>query len=114
MFGAADLVAVPSRFEPCGLVQMYAQRYGALPVAHATGGLKDTIVDCDAKLETGTGFLFEEPTADALLGATERAIAVGVEYGYGLRFGRPDLLVRAPVVFDHAGVRTSDATRDAR
>ena len=38
---------------------MYAQRYGALPVAHATGGLVDTIVDCDAKLETGTGFLFE-------------------------------------------------------
>ena len=75
MFAAADAVLVPSRYEPCGLVQMYAQRYGALPVAHATGGLVDTIVDCDAKLETGTGFLFTEPTAAALLGATERAIA---------------------------------------
>jgi starch synthase len=75
MFGAADIVLVPSRFEPCGLVQMYAQRYGAAPVARATGGLVDTIVDCDAKLETGTGFLFEESTAEALLGATERAIA---------------------------------------
>jgi starch synthase len=75
IFAGADLVVVPSRFEPCGLVQMYAQRYGALPVAHATGGLVDTIVDCDAKLETGTGFLFDEPTVDALLGATERAIA---------------------------------------
>ena len=47
----------------------------ALPVAHATGGLVDTIVDCDAKLETGTGFLFEDETAEALLGAVERAIA---------------------------------------
>jgi starch synthase len=75
LFGGADFVLVPSRFEPCGLVQMYAQRYGALPVAHATGGLKDTIVDCDARLETGTGFLFDELSVDGLLGATERAIA---------------------------------------
>jgi starch synthase len=56
-------------------VQLYAQRYVTLPVARATGGLVDTVVDCDAKLETGTGFLFEEPTVEALLGATERAIA---------------------------------------
>ena len=62
MFAGADIVLVPSRFEPCGLVQMYAQRYGALPVARATGGLVDTIVDCDAKLETGTGFSFDEAT----------------------------------------------------
>jgi starch synthase len=75
IFAAADVVLVPSRFEPCGLVQLYAQRYGALPVARATGGLVDTIVDCDAKLETGTGFLFDEPTADALYAATQRAIA---------------------------------------
>jgi starch synthase len=74
-FAAADLVLVPSRFEPCGLVQLYAHRYGALPVARATGGLVDTVVDCDAKLETGTGFLFQEDTVDALLGATERGIA---------------------------------------
>jgi starch synthase len=75
IFAGADLVLVPSRYEPCGLVQMYAQRYGALPVAHATGGLCDTIVDCDAKLETGTGFLFDEPTVDALVGGAERAMA---------------------------------------
>jgi starch synthase len=78
MFAAADVVAVPSRYEPCGLVQMYAQRYGALPVARATGGLVDTIVDCDAKLETGTGFLFDEDSAEALLGAVERALAARV------------------------------------
>lgn len=75
IFAAADVMLVPSRFEPCGLVQMYAQRYGALPVARATGGLVDTIVDCDAKLETGTGFLFDEPTVDALYGAVQRALS---------------------------------------
>jgi starch synthase len=75
IFAAADIVLVPSRFEPCGLVQLYAQRYGALPVAHATGGLVDTIVDCDAKLETGTGFLFDDLTADALYSATSRALS---------------------------------------
>jgi starch synthase len=76
LFAAADIVLVPSRFEPCGLVQLYAQRYGALPVARATGGLCDTIVDCDAEVETGTGFLFREPDATSLLGATQRALAV--------------------------------------
>jgi starch synthase len=75
LFAGADIVLVPSRFEPCGLVQLYAQRYGALPVAHATGGLCDTIVDCDAALETGTGFLFQSPDTTELVGATERAIA---------------------------------------
>jgi len=74
-FAAADIVLVPSRYEPCGLVQMYAQRYGALPVARATGGLIDTVVDCDAKLETGTGFLFAEATVDDLLAGAQRAIA---------------------------------------
>ncbi len=75
IFAGADIALVPSRFEPCGLVQLYAQRYGAPPVAHATGGLIDTIVDCDSKLETGTGFLFEAPTADLLYAATQRAIS---------------------------------------
>ncbi len=78
IFAGADIVLVPSRFEPCGLVQLYAQRYGALPVARATGGLVDTIVDCDAKLETGTGFLFDDATVDGLVGATERAVAARV------------------------------------
>jgi starch synthase len=75
LFAAADVVLVPSRYEPCGLVQMYAQRYGALPVAHRTGGLGDTIVDCDAALETGTGFLFDKPAAPSLLGGVQRALA---------------------------------------
>jgi len=83
IFAGADIALVPSRFEPCGLVQLYAQRYGALPVARATGGLVDTVVDCDAKLETGTGFLFEEPTPDALFGAVQRAISAFVTPRWG-------------------------------
>lgn len=75
VFAAADIALVPSRFEPCGLVQLYAQRYGAPPVARRTGGLVDTVVDCDAELETGTGFLFDEPTAEDLYSAISRAIA---------------------------------------
>ena len=74
----ADAFLMPSRFEPCGLNQMYSQRYGTPPIAHATGGLCDSIVDCTpATLADGTaaGFLFREPTADALLAAIGRAIA---------------------------------------
>lgn len=74
LLAASDIVVVPSRHEPCGLVQQYAQRYGAPPVVHATGGLIDTVVDCDSHLETGTGFVFDEDTADALVGAVERAV----------------------------------------
>ncbi|MFT3771991.1 MAG: glycogen synthase GlgA [Minicystis sp.] len=75
LFAAADVVLVPSRYEPCGLVQLYAQRYGAVPVACRTGGLSDTIVDCDAALETGSGFLFDKPTSAALLAGVQRALA---------------------------------------
>jgi starch synthase len=75
LMAAADLVLVPSRYEPCGLVQLYALRYGAAPVAARTGGLIDTIVDLDAELETGTGFLFDKPTATALVGGVQRALS---------------------------------------
>jgi len=82
IYAGSDFLLVPSRFEPCGLVQLYAQRYGTLPVAHATGGLTDTIVDCDVSLETGTGFLFETPTAASLVGAVQRARAAFQQPGW--------------------------------
>jgi starch synthase len=75
VFAAADIVLVASRHEPCGITQLVAERYGAVPVAHATGGILDTIVDCDAALETGTGFLFDELSQAGLIGALERALA---------------------------------------
>ncbi len=71
----ADIVLVPSRFEPCGVTQLWGQRYGTVPVAHATGGLVDTIVDCDASLTTGTGFLFDEASPTSLLSGVQRALA---------------------------------------
>lgn len=57
-FAGADSYVMPSRFEPCGLGQMYAMRYGAPPVAHLTGGLADTVVDLDEVPDRATGFAF--------------------------------------------------------
>ena len=61
MYAGGDMLLMPSRYEPCGLTQMIAMRYGCIPVARATGGLKDSIIDNEKSLER-TGFLFE--TAD--------------------------------------------------
>jgi starch synthase len=69
----ADLFVMPSRFEPCGLNQMYSQRYGTPPVVRATGGLADTVQD------GATGFLFERAESEALLEALGRALAVYAE-----------------------------------
>jgi starch synthase len=68
MFAGSDFLLMPSRFEPCGLSQMYAQRFGSLPIAHQTGGLADTIKD------GVTGFLFREPSLSAMLSAIYRAV----------------------------------------
>jgi len=73
----ADIFVMPSRYEPCGLNQMYSLRYGTPPAVRATGGLADTVVDCNAAtLAAGTanGFVFTEPTPQALLAALERAV----------------------------------------
>jgi starch synthase len=72
----SDAILVPSRFEPCGLTQLYALRYGALPVVRRTGGLADTVVDANAVTladGTATGFSFDEETPEALLAAVQRA-----------------------------------------
>jgi starch synthase len=73
----ADLFVMPSRFEPCGLNQMYSMRYGTPPVVRATGGLADTVIDYSEQTladGTATGFTFMEPTAPALLATIERAL----------------------------------------
>jgi starch synthase len=74
----ADAFVMPSRFEPCGLNQMYSQRYGTPPIVHATGGLVDSVVDCTPRSladGTATGFKFFAPNADALMDAIERCAA---------------------------------------
>jgi starch synthase len=70
----ADIFLMPSRFEPCGLNQMYSLRYGTPPVVRATGGLADTVTDA-ADAERGNGFVFDQARPAALLGAIERAVA---------------------------------------
>ena len=68
----ADLFLMPSHFEPCGLNQMYSQRYGTVPVVRATGGLEDTVTQWDG--HQGTGFKFREATGEAMLVALEEAL----------------------------------------
>ena len=73
----ADMFVMPSRFEPCGLNQLYSQRYGTPPIVHATGGLADSVVDCnEATLKNGTasGFVFNGMTAENLFTAIQRAV----------------------------------------
>ena len=71
----SDMFLMPSRFEPCGLNQMYSLRYGTVPIVRATGGLDDTVQDYDPSSGQGTGFKFRDYTPPALLGAVERAVA---------------------------------------
>jgi starch synthase len=72
IIGGSDFILVPSRFEPCGLTQMYGLRYGTLPIVRRVGGLADTVTD-ESEGE-GTGFLFDAPDAAALAATVRRAI----------------------------------------
>lgn len=74
VFAGADLFAMPSRFEPCGLAQMQAMAYGTLPVVTDVGGLHDTVIDADAVPERGTGIAAHTPSAAAVTDALWRAV----------------------------------------
>jgi len=71
---AADIFLMPSKFEPCGLNQMYSLKYGTVPIVRKVGGLADTVTDYDPQTGEGTGFVFEDYTADALLATVKRAV----------------------------------------
>src|SRR6266852_5041803 len=72
----SDIFLMPSRFEPCGLTQMYALKYGTVPVVRATGGLKDTVSEFDPVEGTGNGFVFEDYEPQAPVAALKRALGV--------------------------------------
>jgi starch synthase len=74
--GGADMFLMPSRFEPCGLNQMYSLRYGTVPVVRAVGGLADTVRDYSPGDPASNGFVFHEYRPDALLDALQRALAL--------------------------------------
>jgi len=74
IYAGADLFLMPSRYEPCGLGQLIALRYGAVPLVRYTGGLADTVTDLEEAPQRGTGFSFREARGDDLLAAIDRAL----------------------------------------
>lgn len=79
IFAASDVTLVPSRFEPCGLTQMYGFKYGSLPLAHRVGGLADTVVDCtleDMAAKQANGFIFDDFSQNGFERAMRRAFAL--------------------------------------
>lgn len=79
IFAATDVTLVPSRFEPCGLTQMYGLKYGSLPLVHRVGGLADTVVDCtleDLAEQKANGFVFDDFSLEAFSGALRRAFTL--------------------------------------
>lgn len=76
IYTGADLFLMPSKFEPCGLAQMIAMRYGTLPIVNAVGGLRDTVIPFDPETGTGTGITFQSYNSGDMMGAIRRAIAL--------------------------------------
>ncbi len=76
IYAGADMLVIPSYYEPCGLGQIIALRYGTVPVVRATGGLADTVQNFETASQKGNGFIFEDYTSDALHGALLRAVKI--------------------------------------
>ncbi len=76
VMAGSDLLLMPSHYEPCGLTQLYGLRYGTIPIVRATGGLRDTIEEFDAKSRRGNGFVFDSYQAADLLQTVDRALSL--------------------------------------
>ncbi len=121
MQAGSDAILIPSRYEPCGLTQLYGQRYGTIPIAARTGGLADTIVDAnEAALGSGsaTGILFPSSSGESLKSAISRAVrlysepgtwqairrqGMRSEFGWGRSSARYAALYRSLIDRSHAG-----------
>ena len=104
--GGADVFVMPSRYEPCGLSQLYSLRYGTVPVVRKTGGLADTVLPLTAwarQVGQATGFQVEEDTADALLAVLYRAVAVYQDQSMW------DQLIEAGMTTDVSWARSANA-----
>ena len=101
----SDIFLMPSRYEPCGLNQIYSLKYGTVPVVRATGGLDDTIDEWNPELGIGTGFKFEGLKAEGLLVAIDRALAA---------FENQGRLDEADAEWDGAGLWVADADAGVR
>ena len=98
----SDMFLMPSRFEPCGLTQMYSLRYGTVPIVRATGGLVDTVEPYDAAAGTGTGFRFDHADGTGMMWAIDQALALHAD--------RPALgkLVQAGMSRDFSWTRSAE------
>jgi starch synthase len=76
IYAGSDFFLMPSQYEPCGLGQLIAMKYGTVPIARKTGGLADTVQDYDHMTYTGTGFLFSDYSPYAMQDAVKRALCV--------------------------------------
>ena len=75
-----DILLMPSRFEPCGLNQLYAMRYGAVPVVHAVGGLRDTVLQYDPFNGTGNGWTFDSAETHKFIDAVHHAVRTYTDF----------------------------------
>jgi starch synthase len=100
LIAGADILLMPSEREPCGLTQMYAARYGTIAVVRRTGGLADSVEPFDPVLHRGTGFLFDDFSADSLLESIEQALSV---FSHKTEW---EALIRRAMAADHSWNRS--------
>src|SRR4029079_12928476 len=103
----ADFFLMPSRFEPCGLNQMYSLRYGTLPIVRATGGLVDTVANYDESTANGTGFVFRDLHPQPLANTIGWAVSTWFD-----RPGHIDKMRRRGMAEDFSWARAAVAYRD--